>query len=197
MCADGFFPPGSLDSRTDLHASRGSRYASYLATMGEKPLYPPLADSPPTYRLLYLPTFREPLVVRVTEATHSWRVVCKRSDGLGGYFTGQLVGSGERSLSRAEVKQFRRRLDRVGFWEMPSFDGVFGLDGTRCVIEGMSAGRYHVVDRWSPCGTPYAELVKFLVGVSRGIGEAQELPQSFRSFAELVEGLYPQPKEGG
>src|SRR5262249_14163752 len=198
MCADKYFPPGSLDPRPGLHAFRVSWYTSHLVSMGEGPLYPPAPDGPPTYRFLDLPSFSEPTVVRLVEADGFWRAVCKRTDGQGGYSPGKLVGNGERELSRAEAKQLSRLLERVGVWEMPSFGEGFGKDGTRCVLEGVQAGRYHVVDRWSPCGTPYAELVEFLLGLSRGLCDpSPEPPTSFRSFAELATSMGVQPEDKG
>jgi len=166
-----FFPANTLDPRPDLHAFKHRWYVSYLLAMQERPLHPPEPGQPSVYRLLFLPTFRQPAVVRLTEANGGWRAVCKRSDGLGGYSAGRLAGEAERGLSRAEAKRFARLLDRVGFWGMPSSEDSAGLDGSQAVMEGARAGHYHVVDRWSPHGTPYADLVEFLLGLCEGVGE--------------------------
>jgi hypothetical protein len=166
-----FFPDGSLDDRPDLHAFLASWYVDYLVAMRENPLYPPSDDPRTVYRLLFLPTFQQPSVVRFTEATGNWRVVCKRSDGEGGYHPGQLIGTVERNLTHAEGQQLRLLLEQVSFWDTPSFVNSHGCDGARAVLEGVQAGRYHVVDRWSPHGTPYAELVGFLLELCRGVGE--------------------------
>lgn len=187
-----FFPANSLDPRPDLHAFRDRWYVSHLLAMQERPLYPPAPDRPPVYRLLFLPTFRQPAVVRLAEVGGVWRAVCKRSDGRGGYSPGQLAGEAERELARAEAKHFARLLKRVGFWDMPSSEDMAGLDGSQAVLEGARAGGYHMVDRWSPYGTPYAELVEFLLGLCRGVGEpTPDPPKYVGSFAELAERFRP------
>ncbi|MHC5854753.1 hypothetical protein [Nostoc sp.] len=67
------------------------------------------------------------------------------------------------SICRRRMPRIRQLLDCAEFWEMPSFESSGGLDGERAVLEGVRAGRYHVVDRWSPRGTPYAKLVEFFL----------------------------------
>jgi hypothetical protein len=189
-----FFPANALDDRPDLHAFRDRWYVSHLLAMEERPLYPPGNDQPPVYWLLFLPSFRQPAVVRLTEAGGTWQALCKRSDGRGGYSPGRLAGTAERELSRAEAKQFARLLDQVGFWTMPSSEDSAGRDGSQAVLDGARAGEYHVVDRWSPHGTPYADLVEFLLGRCRGVGEPAPAPPKYvGSFAELAErfGLRP------
>jgi hypothetical protein len=131
--------------------------------MQEQPLHPPAIGCPTVYRLLFLPSFDCPTVVRLTACEGIWRVVQKRSDGQGGFDPGQFVSKAERDLSPAEGQQFSRLLDGAGFWDMPTFEESDGLDGSQAVLEGVLEGRYHVVDRWSPQGTPYAKLVEFLL----------------------------------
>jgi hypothetical protein len=192
-----FFPTNALNPRPDLHAFRDQWYVSHLLAMEERPLYPPAPDQPVVYRLLFLPTFQHPAVVRLVEAGRVWRAVYKRSTGRGGYFPGQLAGTAERELSPAEAKQFVGLLDRIDFWDMPPSEDTAGLDGSQAVLEGARDSGYHVVDRWSPRGTPYAELVEFLLGLCRGVGEpAPEPPKYLGSFAELAERFRVQPSEG-
>lgn len=162
-----FFPPNTLSDDSDRHAFRVSWYVPHLLSMQEGPLHPQVAERPVIYRLLFLPTFDCPVVVRLTEGDGVWRAVCKRSDGRGGYDPGPLISENERDLSPAEARRFVRLLDEAAFWEMPSFEKSAGLDGSQAVLEGVREGRYHVVDRWSPRGNPYAKLVEFLLKFCR------------------------------
>lgn len=166
-----FFPPGALDRRPDGHEFRERWYVSHLLAMQERPLRPPAKDQPRVYRLLYLPTFDQPSVVRVTDRGGIWKAVFRRTDGRGGYSPGQLTVEKERTLSPAEVEQLGHLLYRAAFWEMSSFDDSDGLDGSEAVLEAAVAGRYHVVDRWSPTGTPYAALVQFFLGLGGWVPE--------------------------
>jgi hypothetical protein len=193
-----FFPPNAFDDRPSLHTFSDRWYVPHLLAMKEQPLYPPVPDQPVLYRLLFLPTFEQPSLVRLTEAVGIWRAVCKRTDGQGGYSPGRLVGEAERELSRADAKRFTRLLDRVAFWEMRSFEDSAGADGSQAVLEGVKAGKYHVVDRWSPRNTPYAELVDFLLNLCRGVAEVPPEPRKYvSSFAELEERLRPGSSDDG
>jgi hypothetical protein len=194
MCVDYFFPTNSLAAQPERHESRVAWYAPFLVVMKEGPLYPPAVDRPPTYRLLHLPTFKHPSVVYLAEVSGAWHAVCKRNDGRGGYSPGRLVATSERDLTRAESKQLGRLLNRVGFWDMPSYEECYGLDGTQCVLEGVLAGRYHVVDRWSPHGTPYARLIEFLLGLCPVFDDSPP-PKYLNSFAELEQHMRPEPEE--
>jgi hypothetical protein len=156
-----FFPENTLDDHPDGHAFRVNWYVPHLLSMEEQPLHPPVSDRPAVYRLLFLPTFDRPAVVRLTETEGGWRAVCKRNDGRGGYGPGPLLSAAERDLSPAETKKFGRLLANAAFWEMPSPETSVGLEGVR-------EGRYHVVDRWSPHGTPDAKLVEFLLKLHQG-----------------------------
>ena len=158
-----FFPPGALDYRPELHAFRESWYGPALLALKERPLYPLGGDEPEVYRLLFLPTFDEPVVIRLSASEGAWKAVCKRSNGRGGYDPGELTTENERELSLTQAKKFQRLRDQAEFWEMPSTEDSAGLDGSQAVLEGVRPGRYHVVDRWSPHGTPYAKLVQFML----------------------------------
>jgi hypothetical protein len=160
-----FFPPGVFDDRPETQVFKERWYGPHLLAMHELPLHPPPDDQPTVYRLLFLPTFDQPCVVRLIGDGRVWRAVCKRSDGEGGYSPGQMTDETELQLSRAETEQLGRLLDRADFWDMSSFERSAGEDGSQAILEGARASEYHVVDRWSPHDTPYAELVQFLLGL--------------------------------
>src|SRR5438477_7376415 len=50
-------------------------------------------------------------------------------------------------------------LDRFSFWQAPTQEERSGADGARWILEGRSANRYHVVDRWSPPPGPFRDDV--------------------------------------
>ena len=190
-----FFPPNSLHDRPDMHEFRNCWYVSHLLAFREQPLYPPTADQAVVYRLLHIPTFQRPAVVRLSDIGGAWQVVFKRSDGRMGY-AGPLLGEVKRDLSWPQGKEFSRLLGRIGFWEMAPSSGSFGLDGSRAILEGVRPGEYHLVDRWSPQGTPYAELVDFMLGLCEGVGDAPAKPsETIGSFEELAKRFRPESGE--
>lgn len=160
-----FFPSGALDPRPELHTFKNRWYVSHLLAMREQPMYPPSAVQSESYRLLYLPTFEHPTAVRLTNSKEGWITTCKRSDGLGGYGAGQFAAESERHLSQVEVQQLSSLLFGFDFWALPSSEQDSGCDGTQAILEGVCGGVYHVVDRWCPHGTPYAEMVEFLLSL--------------------------------
>lgn len=158
-----FFPPNSLDSNPELDEFSRRWYERHLMVMEEQPLYPPASRALDVYRLLFLPTFEQPTLVRLSRSHGRWSAVCKQTDGQGGFDEGQLISDSQRELSISEAKKVVELLDRMDFWTMPSFLDDGGLDGEQAILEGVSGGRYHVVDRWCPEGTEYATLVRFLL----------------------------------
>ncbi|WP_439626559.1 hypothetical protein [Gemmata sp.] len=190
-----FFPPGVLDDHPDLHALHERWYVSHLMAMQERPLHPPAPDQPTVFRLLFLPTFTRPALVRVTDAG-GWRVARKQTDGRGGYEPGQLVSEAEWELTPGEAKRLGKLVERAGFWDLPTAERADGLDGWQCVVEGVRTGRYHVVDRWSPRRTPFAELVGFLLGLSPAVPREAGPAKYLGSFAELAERMRPRSSDG-
>lgn len=152
------FPPGFLDDWPDLQVlgDRAYWYVWGLLEMQEQPLRPTAEGPSEVYRLLLFPSFKPLTVIRLSNVQGSWRMVHKQS-----------THENEHDLSPSEIKEFGRLLDQAEFWEMPSIGDSTGLDGTQAVLEGVRAGRYHVVDRWSPHGTSYAKLVEFLLAFRR------------------------------
>jgi hypothetical protein len=161
-----FFLPGTLCGDPSSHDFRARWYGKHLDAMQESPLHTATAG-PEVYRLLFLPTFSPPHVVRLEYVADDWRATFKRSNGLGGYEAGSLEVESTRPLFIYEKKQFVALLEASEFWTMASFDETLGLDGSQAVIEGVRDGRYHVVDRWTPHGTPYARLVECLLQMTR------------------------------
>jgi hypothetical protein len=168
-----FFPPNALDEQPGRDAFRERWYAAHFVAMQERPLYPPAADQRDVYRLLFLPTFDSPAVVRLTDADGVWKLLCKRTDGKGAYWTGRLVAETRRGLLHEEARQLVLALERAAFWEMPSLENSLGFDGSQAVQEGVHAGKYHVVDRWSPRGTRYAKLVLFILQVAGAFSDLE------------------------
>jgi hypothetical protein len=53
-----------------------------------------------------------------------------------------------RAWQVSTLDQPLRNLEQAAFWDMPTALGDVGLDGDQLIIEGITAGKYHVVDRW-------------------------------------------------
>jgi hypothetical protein len=97
------------------------------------------------------------------QADGSWIMVTKVASGAGGYSPGTLTANTSRQITAQEVQSFRSKVESDGFWNSPNpIDDQAGTDGSQWIIEGVKAGRYHVVDRWMPKNGPARDLGLFL-----------------------------------
>ncbi len=173
-----YFPPGVLEAKPDLHADQADWFGTYLAALEEEPLYPASSALPTTFRCLCLPTWTRPSVVRIELHGLSWQLTGKQARGDGGFQVGRVVKRISRFLEAGEANRLADLLLYLRFWQLPTFVGDAGLDGTTWVLEGISRGRYHVVHRWCPeWGDTFGEFCllllnycKFGRGESWGIG---------------------------
>jgi hypothetical protein len=158
-----FFPKSSLDLRGDDFKAKW--YSTQLAALKEPSLFA-LAKNreAESYRFLWLPTFHHPIVVRVgLQADGSWILVTKVASGAGGYSPGTLTTNASRQLTVEEVQRFRSKVENGGFWNAPNpINDQTGTDGSQWIVEGVKAGHYHVIDRWTPKNGPACDLGRFL-----------------------------------
>jgi hypothetical protein len=92
----------------------------------------------------------------------------------------------QRRLCKDEVRRFEKHLAASQFWNLPSEQQEFGFDGTECVIEAVHRDVYHVVDRWSPRDSPFAEFVQFMLELPNfNVDLSGQTPRFVSSFAAL------------
>ena len=128
-------------------------YAVRLRALQEPSLFVLAANrEAEAYRFLWLRSFHHPIAVRVDlQADGSWVLVTKVASGAGGYSPGTLTTNISRQLTTQEAQSFRSEVEGGGFWNAPNpVNDQTGTDGSDWIIEGVKAGRYHVIDRWSP-----------------------------------------------
>lgn len=128
-----------------------------------------LADVPPlwcgspatTFRLLYLPSHRSPVVVSFTESPPDWfgrtqwtAKVVRFEDSRSAAFVDS--GGGPRVAERTETRitpaqanAFVAALNASSFWNATGWSERGVDDGTVIVIEGQQDGVYRLVGRWS------------------------------------------------
>jgi hypothetical protein len=126
-----------------------------------------------TLRLTWIPSFHPSVTIRVTTAPDGNRLTGKILNGAGGYEPGSVARETIIALSAGDVSILAQRFAEARFWELPTIpapDGAIGLDGAQWILEGLSGGRYHVVDRWSPepkgPDGPFRHLAAWLLELS-------------------------------
>ena len=112
------------------------------------------------YRILTAPTFHHPLSIRVEKSGDSYFLTAKHLSGQGGYEWGTLRREERRRLTQREWQTLLGLIKEASFWSLPTEEKEAGpnekgeeticLDSTSWALEGMSAGKYHVVYRYCP-----------------------------------------------
>jgi len=140
-------------------------FGRHLAAMGEPMLS--AAGKPKDYvavRLLRLPTFERPSVVRLEAEGDRIARRAVETDGRGGFEAGNVVVDRTDMLTRTQADVMLAELDATGFWSWPVEEegGLIFMDGTEFVVEAIRNGEHRVRVRTSPeIGTEERGLVKF------------------------------------
>ncbi len=156
-----------------LLSSREGWYGGQLRAMGESQLCESRDHVGTVFRLTWIPSFHPSVTVRIVAAPDGYRLIAKILNGAGGYQPGSVAHDTTITLSDGDVSLLSRLLAEARFWELPTVaapDGTIGFDGAQWILEGLSVGRYHVVDRWTPQPTgpdgPFRHLAEWLLARS-------------------------------
>ncbi len=156
-----YFPPNTFTNLGGFRLVQWfSRELNYLE---EKPLWPPTPANERTYRITALASFTGPqsITLRIP-AGGAGEIVSKQMD------TAHLHSSPSDAitLSPNQVAEFQALLSRARFWELPveqpAPPGIMQLDGAQYILESVDNGKYHIVVRWCPGGTPFGDVERRL-----------------------------------
>lgn len=129
-------------------------FSSHLAAAGERPLVAletGLGSDSFLMRFIWLPTFDNPVVVRLGGSTgDERRLVAVRLSGAGGYDPGKVAARLDRRLSDEEWARIDSLLTRTELLEQQPGECEFGLDGSEWIVESIDDDGYHFLKRWSP-----------------------------------------------
>ena len=162
-----FFLPLEAFTDTASYVGRDTffvdRYTQKLRALGEHSLLKE-DGSKEIYRLLWLRTFENPVVIRIERDKESYQLYWKVSSGKGGYEPGELTTYKSRQISKTEWNKFEELINKMEFWTSETVEKkLHGDDGSRWVIEGVSENGYHVTDRWTPKNNDYRTCGEFLI----------------------------------
>lgn len=147
-----YFPVGAFTSPNwndaDLFVRRW--YSTYLAAMEEPSLYCGAPDDTETYRFVWLPTWDNPVSVRISRHGDDYGLNAVILSGSGGFEVGEPVRRVSTRLTRAQWRYALASLNESEFWQTTTdTDDIIGNDGAQWIIEARREGKYHFVDRWS------------------------------------------------
>jgi hypothetical protein len=174
--ADGsYFPIKTKAGSEGLTAFESEWYGKSLERMKEPRLPALVKDvNADVYRMMILPTWGNSIVVRVQRHGDLYSLSARRLDGQAGYDPGKLVEAKDIELSADDSKTLGVLIQNLNFFQLSTENDIYGHDGDEWIIEGVSQGKYHVVQRWcAPSYNPekrkltaFLALCKFLLDKS-------------------------------
>lgn len=172
LCIDSFAQEQSPRQR--LLSSKGNLKVSKL--FREEPVLPIDDPEAEQYRITFIPPFYNPIKIRVERRGTNYVLIGKRLSGQGGFDAGKLRTEKRRMLRLQEWNQLLALLKEADFWELPYLEKkpepnqkeeeTFCLHGSEWVIEGVKAGKYHVVDRYCPEVKSFRAVGVYLAKIS-------------------------------
>lgn len=127
-------------------------YAFYLSEMGEFSIYAKCKNShAEIYRFLNAPSFSPPYTVTATREKNKIEINYTIGTQQGDETTKPLFTQTSKNLSFGEWVELQALLNKINFYGINvTSSRNEGLDGEDWLFEGCRAGKYHLVDRWSP-----------------------------------------------
>jgi hypothetical protein len=151
---DSYFPIKTKAGGEGVSAFESNWYGKALERMNEPRLPGFTKDvNADIYRIMILPTWGNPIVVRVQRHGELYTLSARRLDGQGGYDPGKLVEAKNIELGADDSKTLAALIQNLNFFQLSTEDDVMGADGDQWIIEGVSQGKYHVAVRW--CADSY------------------------------------------
>jgi hypothetical protein len=144
-----------------LQLAAAAEPSLYLAAQGPRP-----ADGA-TLRFTWLRSFHHPVTIRIeTTGPGRHRLVAKQLSGAGGYDPGHVDRTLDRALTPDEAGRLAAMLARTRIFDLAPDPCGGGADGAQWIFEGVDAGGYHFVDRWTPREGAANELGRFLMSLT-------------------------------
>ena len=199
--AGTFFDQDYKDEKSGREADAFARewYSPHLQAMHEPSLSCGPSAATESYRFLWLPTFDQPVAVRISRFDKRFTLDAVILNGGGGYDPGSIEKKIHRDLTAAEWSRAIAALGRVNFTELPTVERWFITpdpdtgdevfistnDGTTVIVEGRS-DTYHVVERHEELtDLRYVSLTFLdLAGIPISEGERESLDYSVRRPTE-------------
>lgn len=199
--AGTFFDPDYKDAREGQASDAFSRewYSPHLQAMREPSLSCGLDAGVESYRFLWLPTFDQPVAVRISHRENHYTLDAVILHGGGGYNPDKIEKRIHRDLTEAEWLRAIAALAGIHFADLPTVERWFITvdpdtgdevfistnDGTTVIVEGRSSS-YHAVERHEELTDVKGVSLTFLdlAGIKISVEERDSLDYSVRRGAK-------------
>lgn len=138
----------------------------FFRAFQELPLYalPDCVDE--AYSLTWIPSFHEPVLVRVWRSGDQSYLVAKSLDSKGEPRLGKVKEANVRPLTNFEWRDVTETFKRNSYWELSSTTTeIVPNDGAVWLVDGLHSKKFHWVRRRVP-DERYAEICKHLIRLS-------------------------------
>ena len=143
-CASEF----NAETTSDLG---GAWRTKFLARFREHSLEELPSNVDEAYRLIWIPTFHKPTVIRVWRSGENYFIATKRLNRKSDLTISNLKIDQTRSLTAEEWYSFANLINQSCFWNAPSnIKELIPEDGASWTFEGLKNEQYHFVDRIIP-----------------------------------------------
>lgn len=171
MCS---FAEGQDNVQEQLLQSKGNIKVSKL--FKETAVLPTDELEAELYRMTFIPTFFNPVKIRVERRGEEYVLVAKRLSGQGGFEVGRLKDEKRRRLTPEEWNGLLALINKFGFWNVPfpekkqepneKGELTICLDGSEWTLEGVKNGKFHAVNRYCPNEKAFEEIGQFMAKIS-------------------------------
>lgn len=122
-------------------------YSQLLVSFSEPNLFKYKGEAE-LFRLTIDKTFEHYKCVRITNSSNGIKIIFKETEGIGGYFLGDLKSLKEYELTETEWNNFITFVNDSNFWDMPTENNTIPEgDGESLLFEANIKGNYHTVMR--------------------------------------------------
>jgi hypothetical protein len=135
-----------LSALGELPFGNANTYGSKLSTLGRLPFGYDTGSS--SFRFVCLPSFHNPMCVRIERKKDGTTVLyARKTGGTGGYAPGELLIDHKKPMSSQKYAEFTEKLNTVNFFgQPPDQDKLDVDDGSQWIFEANDHGRYHIVN---------------------------------------------------
>jgi len=164
-----YFPADNTNSKT-LNSALGYRlYSMELSAMKEPVLYNDTSKNE-IYRFSWFRSFDDPIAIRIEKSKDTYLLYWKSCYNKVDKPMALLIDE-RKIIDKATWDLFKDKLKKLAYWKMDTNDppepGTIRLDGSNWILEGKTATKYHVVDRWSPDSkSKYYQCCDYLIGLT-------------------------------
>ena len=126
-------------------------FSKHLNSMGELPIFSEKSKKDlRIVRYINLGTWSHPFIYRIEQVERKTVKVFKQTNGLGGYQPGRIIKEQDKIINSKIWDKIILKANNIDFWNMPTHDSKYILDGEMWILEILIDGKYHIVTRNSP-----------------------------------------------